>query len=357
MTKKNNHSALPVNPAETAAAARLRYVNDEEPGYERKRWGKGFSYLSPNGERVRDKKLRARFASLAIPPAWADVWICLTPNGHIQAVGRDDQGRKQYIYHPRWEEVRRLVKFNGLVAFAEGLPQLRQQVEADLRRRNFSKEKLVALVTRLLEQTLIRIGNHEYAVQNGSYGLTTLLNDHAEVNGNGLTFNFPGKSGKQLEITLDDRRLANMVRQCQELPGQELFTYAAEDGAYQPITSTDVNAYLRDHLAGDFTAKEFRTWGGTVLATTVLARLGPAEDERAAESHIVAAIKEVAEALANTPAVCREYYIHPAILDAYRRGDLAQAVAEFRPGVTPPVPGLTEMETATLAILRRGSNG
>lgn len=305
-----------------AKAAGLRYVSDQQPGYQRRRRGRGFAYYDWSGKVVTDAKLRQRFEQLVIPPAWHDVWICRQEDGHILAVGRDEAGRKQYIYHPEWARVRDQVKYSKLLHFGEALPEIRQRVAADLRQRKLTRTKVTALVIALMEQTFIRIGNDEYARHNDSYGLTTLQDDHVHFDHNTVIFEFRGKSGKEHEIALRDKRLATLVKVCQELPGQRLFQYYDEHGNLAALTSTDVNAYLREVTGFDFTAKDFRTWGGTIMAARLLHECGSAKSEREAKKQIVAAVKGVANALGNTPTVCRQSYIHPAILTAYERDQL-----------------------------------
>jgi DNA topoisomerase-1 len=311
------------SPTAMAKAAGLRYVSDRQPGYTRRRRGRGFVYYDWKGEMVRDPQMRARFEQLVIPPAWKEVWICRNENGHILAVGRDEANRKQYIYHPAWAEVRDRVKYSKLLRFGEALPDLRQRVAADLRQRKLTRTKVTALVIALMEQTLIRIGNDEYARNNDSYGLTTLKDDHVHFDDSStVTFEFRGKSGKEHEIALRDKRLANLVRQCQELPGQRLFQYYDEAGELVALTSTDVNDYLREVTGFDFTAKDFRTWGGTILAARLLNECGPASSPTAAKRSMVGAVKGVAQALGNTSTVCRKSYIHPAIFAAYEKNEL-----------------------------------
>lgn len=305
-----------------AKAAGLRYVSDRQPGYTRRRRGRGFAYTDWKGNLVDDPQVRARFEQLVIPPAWKDVWICRYENGHILAVGRDEAGRKQYIYHPAWAQVRDQVKYSKLLRFGEALPDLRQRVAADLRQRKLNRTKVTALVIALMEQTLIRIGNDEYARNNDSYGLTTLQDDHVHFDKNTVTFEFRGKSGKEHEIALRDKRLANLVKQCQELPGQRLFQYMDENGNLVALTSTDVNAYLREATGFDFTAKDFRTWGGTILAARLLHECASMEGETATKKQMVETVKQVAQALGNTPTVCRQHYIHPAIFTAYEQAQL-----------------------------------
>ncbi|MCB0105842.1 MAG: DNA topoisomerase IB [Caldilineaceae bacterium] len=307
------------------AGINLVYVNDDDPGYARKRCGRGFTYFHPDGTRVQDQALRNRFAELAIPPAWTDVWICLEPNGHIQATGRDDADRKQYIYHPDWEAMRNEAKFARIYQFGKVLPTIRDVVDADLRKHHLPREKVLALTVALLDQTHIRIGNSSYTRQNGSFGLTTLQDDHAEISSTRVVIEFSGKSGVEHHIDLRNPRLARLVKACQELPGQRLFQYEAEDGAISAVESGDVNNYLRTIAGEAFSAKDFRTWAGTVAAAQALLAMPTTEAEGEREQNIVTAVKAVAEELGNTPAVCRKYYIHPAILDAYLSGKLREA--------------------------------
>jgi DNA topoisomerase I len=288
-----------------------------------------------------------------IPPAWTDVWICRSPDGHIQATGRDEKGRKQYIYHAEWDEVRNQVKFGRMRAFGETLPALRAQVDADLRSPRLTWARVVALVVSLLDKTLLRVGNVTYAEDNGSYGLTTLHDEHTAVSGSHITFSFSGKGGKHQEVSLQDRRLARQVQKCQELPGQHLFQYVGEDGATSQLTSTDVNDYLRQHTSQDFSAKDFRTWGATICAVEKLAELGPAESDAAVEKNVTTAVKYAAAQLGNTYAICRHYYVHPQILEAYQDGQLVSQVQKVQSGRQKVIEGLSELETAVLTILSR----
>jgi DNA topoisomerase-1 len=307
---------------EAARAAGLRYVSDTSPGVRRRRAGKGFSYRSPDGETVRQKERLSRIRSLAIPPAWTDVWICPSPIGHLQATGRDAKGRKQYRYHQRWREYRDETKYGRMIAFGRALSRLRKRVAHDLRLPGMSKEKVVATVIRLLDSSSIRVGNSEYARDNKSFGLTTLRRKHVAVRGEVMRFTFTGKGGREHDISVTDRRLAAIVRRCQDLPGQELFRYLGDDGQPRTVESTDVNEYLRETTGDDFSAKDFRTWAGTVLAARELARIGPAESETEAKSNLVEAVKAVAGKLGNTEAVCRRCYVHPAVIDGYLSGRL-----------------------------------
>ena len=338
------------DPRRAAERAGLRYVNDDEPGYRRKPWGRGFTYLDPDGEHVSDDALRARFEALGIPPAWTDVWICADENGHLQATGRDERGRKQYRYHEAWQQVRSEAKFNRLIPFGEALGAIRARCERDLRRKGLPRDKVLAVVTCLLDRTLIRVGNPAYARQNGSFGLTTLRDRHVAFSPEGCTFEFVGKSGKKHCIGLDDPRLARLVRRCRDVPGYHLFQYYDEAGRRGEIGAADVNAYLKDTTGQEFTAKDFRTWGATVHAAVTLAEQAElCEDEREAEARLTAMIKTVAERLGNTPAVCRTYYVHPALPDAYRDGALHEAWPRLLHR-TPPA-HLTPEENALLAFL------
>ena len=326
VSRRRPPKPAPPPPQESAAEAGLRYVSDTSPGIRRKRSGTGFTYVGPDGKRITDQKTVERIRRLAIPPAYTDVWICPAPNGHLQATGRDARGRKQYRYHPRWREVRDETKFGRMVAFSEVLPRLRARVEADLGRPGLPREKVLATVVRLLECTNIRVGNDEYARANGSYGLTTLKDKHVEVSGGSLWFSFTGKSGKTHQVELSDRRLARIVQRCRDVPGEELFQYLDDDGARQTIGSGDVNDYLREISGQEFTAKDFRTWAGTMLAVRALRDLGPMDTEREAKSAIVRAVDQVAEQLNNTRAVCRKYYIHPTVLETYLAGTMVSGL-------------------------------
>src|SRR5579871_3172077 len=307
-------------PIAAARDAGLRYVLDVAPGIRRRRAGRGFRYLGPDGQPLRDPKVLRRIKALAIPPAWTDVWIAPIPNAHLQATGRDARGRKQYRYHPCWRAVRDAAKYEHMLAFGEALPTLRARIAQDLERPGLPREKVLALVVRLLDMTLIRVGNEEYARANQSFGLTTLRTHHAQVEGTRIRFQFRGKSGKEWSVVVTDRRLSRVVRRCQELPGHELFQYVDAEGQQHAIGSEDVNAYLRELCGADFTAKDFRTWAGTLLAAQELAKIGPAETEREATHHLVAVIKRVAQHLGNTPAVCRACYVHPGVIEAYLAG-------------------------------------
>jgi DNA topoisomerase IB len=330
-------------------AAGLVYVHDDQPGIRRQRCGKGFSYRDTDGRCIRDEEHLQRIRALAIPPAYVDVWICANPRGHLQATGRDARQRKQYRYHAQWRALRDHGKFDRVLAFGAALPALRRRVRRDLARPGLPREKVLALVVRLLDDTLIRIGNEGYARDNQSYGLTTLRSRHVRAERGRLRFAFRGKSGQEQEVELSDRRLARIVRRVQQLPGQRLFQYLDDDGQRQPIDSGEVNEYLREVCGETFSAKDFRTWGGTVNAAGVLARtpLPQTGAEQALRSTLAAAVKEVAAILGNTPAVCRASYIHPLILQGWQDGSLQRAIA---PAVAAHP---RQLEQHTLRYLRR----
>jgi DNA topoisomerase-1 len=336
----------PTDPVLAAKVAGLRYVHDDRPGIRRVRRGKGFRYLAPDGSVARDPETLQRIRSLAIPPAWTDVWICPLAQGHIQATGRDARGRKQYRYHPRWREARDETKYDRMVAFGLALPKIRARVEADLALPGLPRPKVLAGVVRLLETTHIRVGNEEYARANGSFGLTTLRNGHVRVAGATLRFCFRGKSGIRHAVDLHDRRLARLVRRCQDLPGEELFQYLDDDGAPRDIDSDDVNAYLQEVAGAEFTAKDFRTWAGTVLAAWELRQCEPCTCKTQGQRRVVAAVEAVARRLGNTRAVCRKCYVHPAVIDAYLDGTLPR---ELPAAATA---GLTPEEEAVLVLLQ-----
>lgn len=298
----------------------LRYVSDQKPGFTRKRRGKSFAYYDVRGALLRDPVHLRRIRSLVIPPAWQKVWICPSANGHLQATGRDQRGRKQYRYHPRWCLQRNEFKFGRMLAFGAALPKLRRQIEADLQAQGLPRAKVLAALVRLLETTLIRIGNEEYVRANKSFGLTTLRNEHVEIEGATVHFRFHGKSGIAHNIDLRDRRLARLIASCQELPGQDLFQYVDDYGVIHRIESADVNAYLQETMGAVFTAKDFRTWAGTLHAAFALASQERAEGEGAIKKQLQEVVKFVARCLGNTPAVCRKYYIHPALFLAYAQG-------------------------------------
>jgi DNA topoisomerase-1 len=313
---------LQEDPQESAKTAGLRYVDGSGPCILRTRCGKGFRYVGVDGRTLKDKKILERIRSLVIPPAWERVWICPSADGHIQAVGWDAKGRKQYRYHPLYRQVRDEAKFGRMIAFGAALALIRKRVEDDLGKRGLSREKVLAAVVKLLETTAIRVGNEEYARDNESFGLTTLRDEHVRISGASVKFAFKGKSGQTHEVELLDRRLARIIKQCQDLPGQELFQYVGADGETCVITSGDVNTYLREITGQDFSAKDFRTWAGTVLAAQELTDEGACTSETDGKRKIVASVKRVARRLGNRPATCRKYYIHPAVFESYTDGSL-----------------------------------
>jgi len=336
-----------------AARAGLRYVTDGVAGIRRKRSGKGWAYYAPDGARIADSKVRKRLNALAIPPAWTDVWICADPDGHIQATARDARGRKQYRYHPSYREARDRSKFRRMLEFSEVLPILRERVERDLRLDDLGRRQLLATVVRLLDRTLIRVGNDEYARENRSFGLTTLRRRHVRVEGALLRFSFRGKSGVEHSVSVSDPRLARIIQRCQELPGQEMFQYLDEAGKRQAVSSDDVNAYLREITGRDVTAKDFRTWGGTMLAAVELRTAGPAASRREADRNVVRALDAVAERLGNTRVVCRKYYVHPALVRAYLLGlTVPQPQAQPKRRGRRGVPALRRDEVAVLQFLQ-----
>ena len=310
-------NSVAIESAEAAEEAGLNYVSDDRPGYTRKARNGEFEYLDTQGKRIRDEQRLLRIKRLAIPPAWTNVWICPSPTGHIQATGRDARRREQYRYHERWRELRDENKFDRLAAFAKALPKIRRRIAKDLKLRGLPREKVLATVVRLLERTFIRIGNEEYARENKSFGLTTIKNRHVSVRGPHLCFRFRGKSGRQHEVDITDRRIAKIVSKCQDLPGQDLFQYVSDDGEPRNVTSQDVNDYLREITNENFSAKDFRTWAGTVLAAIALTAQSEFETKKQAKANLKTAICAVARLLGNTAAVCRKCYVHPAILEAY----------------------------------------
>jgi len=342
-----------IDPKATAAQAKLRYVTDDEPGILRAKAGKGFTYRNPGGAVVKDKETLARIRSLAIPPAWRHVWICRDPDGHLQATGRDARSRKQYRYHPRWRSVRDETKFDRMLSFAHALPAIRKAVDADLAGPGFTKRKVVAAVVRLLELSLIRVGNNEYARTNNTYGLTTMRDQHANIFGSSVEFRFRGKSGINHKVEVRDRKLAKVVAKCQAIPGQELFQYKDENGEYRVLTSSDVNEYVREVAGAEFTAKDFRTWAGTVLAAVCLREMHDAlEEAKATKSTLTRAVERVAEKLGNTAAVCRKAYIHPAVCDSYLAGTLLDLLSTTKPK---PTDGLDEYECLVVEFLAQAT--
>ncbi len=340
-------------PEQSARQAGLRYVNDGMPGIRREPRDEGFAYIGPDGEGLDDEAELKRIAALAIPPAWTEVWICPNPKGHLLATGRDEKGRKQYRYHPRWRQARNATKFHRMVVFGAALPALRARVDKELRRQGLPREKVLATVVALLEATLIRVGNREYARSNQHYGLTTLRDKHVEVSGTTVHFEFTGKSGKQHAVDLSDRRLARVVKACRDLPGYDLFQYLDEDGQRHRIGSGEVNDFLREVTGEDFTAKDFRTWAGTVLAIATLQACQPCEDDAQRKQNVVQVVDTVAEQLGNTRTVCRNYYIHPHVLDCYLDGTLAGLLE----GEVEALEGLHPEECTMLALLHRLEEG
>ncbi len=346
------------DPADAAASAGLRYVSDVRPGIRRRRSGKGFSYVDAAGKPVRDATTLERIRRLAIPPAYTDVWICPDPRGHIQATGRDARGRKQYRYHPKWREVRDETKFGRMAAFSEALPKIRKRVEADLASAGLSRDKVLATIVHLLECSCIRVGNEEYARSNESFGLTTLKDDHVEVSGSRIRFEFNGKSGKTHAVDLSDRRLAKIIAHCQSIPGEELFQYLDENGERQTVDSGDVNDYIRRAAGDDFTAKDFRTWAGTILAVDALREAGAFSSAREGKSKLLGAIDQVADQLNNTRAVCRKYYVHPAVLESYLEGTLADELIALPSRNGKRVGKLSAAELSVLGLIKkRTGNG
>lgn len=350
-----NDAVTPPDPRSSARLAGLRYASDLRPGITRRRAGRGFSYRDATGAVIRNRAVLGRIRALAIPPAWTNVWICTDPNGHLQATGRDARMRKQYRYHARWRVGRDGAKFERILAFAKLLPRIRRRCDRDLAKRSLTRAKVTAAMVRLLELTLIRVGNDEYARLNRSFGLASMKDRHVKVRGESIRFRFRGKSGREHEIGLRDRRLAGIVRRCQDLPGQELFQYLDADGEPQDITSDDVNAYLREAAGADVSTRDFRIWAGTVLAYRALATVEPATDELTARRNVVEAIRVSAGALGNTEAVARRSYVHPAVVEAYMDGTLRPARGRGNArerGSGAPNLADPSTEAAVLALLR-----
>jgi DNA topoisomerase I len=357
-----NGNKIVIDPVEAAKASGLRYVTNETPGFRRKRSGTTFRYFDQNDKALKDKDELARIKALAIPPAWTDVWISPYANSHLQATGRDARGRKQYRYHKRWRQVRDQTKYDRMVLVGQKLPQLRKKVAEDLARQGLPREKIIATVVKLLETTFIRVGNEEYARQNRSYGLTTLRNNHVKVRGDKIYFRFRGKSGVGHELELENPRLARIVKHCQDLPGQQLFAYMDESGEVRTVESSDVNDYLREATGEEFTAKDFRTWAGTVLAARAFAAAEGFTSKTQAKHNVAEAIDKVAKKLGNTRSVCQKCYVHPAIVSAYMEGTLIAANGHRtrRRGAAASV-GLSAEERAVIRLLQRqlksASNG
>jgi DNA topoisomerase-1 len=349
---RDNHTGVAAEPQQAALSAGLRYLGDDRPGIRRRKSGNGFCYVRHDGARLSAADEITRLRSLAIPPAWKDVWICPFPNGHLQATGRDARGRKQYLYHPRFRAIRDSAKYQHVIAFADALPAIRATVREHMALPALPRAKVIATVVHLLDTTLIRIGNDDYARQNKSYGLTTLKNRHVEVHGPEVRFHFVGKSGKQWSAKIRDRRVAKIMRACQDLPGQELLQYRGEDGTIEDVTSSDVNDYLHEITGRDITAKDFRTWAGTVLAAVALGRLASPGSTAKAKKSLRAAIETVAARLGNTVAVCRKCYVHPEVLNAFLAGTLTRELTLRDGKPNPETKEYASEEVAVLAMLR-----
>jgi DNA topoisomerase I len=347
--------AVDNDPLAAARAAGLRYVSSDSPGITRiPKLGGGFRYVSVDGKSIRSAAELQRIAHLAIPPAWTDVWICPAPKGHLQASGRDARGRKQYRYHDAWRVQRDATKYQRTVAFGDALPRIRARIDADLRRRDLGRERVIATIVRLLDTTYIRVGNEEYARENRSFGLTTMRDRHVDVDGSKLRFEFRGKSGRRHAVGITDRRVARVISRLQELPGQQLFQWTDDDGDVHAVESDDVNAYIREAAGDDFTAKDFRTWAGTVLAAWALQELGQYTSQNEAKRHVVAAVEAVARHLGNTAAVCRRCYVHPEVINAHLDGALLVNLGRrAEETLTDSIDDLSSREAAVLAFLRR----
>lgn len=339
-----------MEPQQIAERAGLRHCTDEETGIRRRRCGRGFTYLDADGRTIDDPEVRERIRRLAIPPAWTDVWINPRPDGHLQCTGRDDRGRKQYLYHPEWNAARDRAKFERLAAFGEALPAIRRQVEQHLRLPEMPRQKVLATIVRLLETTSLRIGNAEYQASNGTFGLTTLRRRHVDITTSEIRFHFIGKGGREIDVTVNDERLAELVRQCDEVRGWEVFRYVDEDGKPRTVDSGDVNDYIRDAMGAPFTAKDFRTWGASARALELLLESTGGDDDGDLDARILEVIDQVAELLHNTRAVCRDSYVHPLLLETYREGELAEIVAGLGDDGDST---LSRTERVLLAVLRR----
>lgn len=360
--KKDHHDEEPhdenvVDPREAAESVGLVYVSDDKPGIGRKRAGTGFSYAGRDGRRITDEAVLKRIRKLAVPPAYTDVWICPKPNGHIQATGRDAKGRKQYRYHARFREVRESTKYEHMLDFARGLPEIREKIATDMARKGLAREKVLATVVYLLEKTLIRVGNDDYVKQNKSYGLRTLKDRHVDIDGSELRFHFKGKSGKEWRLRIKDRRIARIVKDCQDIPGQELFQYIDDAGNRVDVNSADVNAYLKEITGREVTAKDFRTWAGTVLAALALHEFEAFDSDARAKKNVRQAIERVASKLGNTPTICRKCYIHPELVHSYLQGEMMLEVkdkveSELRDNLA----SLRPEEAAVLSLLETRIN-
>ena len=352
LAKKVADLQIVTDPEEAAEEAGLRYVSDDQPGYTRKQRGDDFEYFDTKGQPITDEARLLRIKRLAIPPAYTDVWICPTANGHLQATGRDARGRKQYRYHEKWRDARDETKYDRMLTFGAALPKIRERVEADLALPGLPKNKVLATIVSIMERTFIRVGNEEYARTNKSYGLTTMRNKHADVKGTKVQFKFRGKSGIDQAVDMADRRLARIVKKVQDLPGQQLFAYVDENGETRDIKSQDVNDYLHEITGEDFTAKDFRTWAGTVLAAVALSHLPPCETQREAKKNVKSAIGAVAKILGNTPAVCRKCYVHPAVLQTYLSGNMIEGLKrKTEEALEQNLPDLRSVEAAVMTFL------
>ncbi len=351
--KKIANLEVVTDPEEAAEEAGLRYVSDDKPGYTRKKKGKKIEFFDTSGKKITDENRLLRIRRLAIPPAYEDVWICPTANGHLQATGIDARGRKQYRYHEKWREAREETKYDRMVIFGAALPKIRKRVAADLERRGLPKEKVLAAIVAIMERTFIRVGNEEYARENKSYGLTTMRNNHVQVSGTKVRFKFRGKSGVMHEVDMADRRLSRIVKKVQDLPGQEVFAYVDGDDQVHDIKSQDVNEYLQEVTGEDFTAKDFRTWAGTVLAAVALNAVGPAETKTAAKANVKNAVGAVAKILGNTPAVCRKCYVHPDVLETYMSGEMIDGLRrKTEKALEKNLPDLRSVEAAVMSFLQ-----
>jgi len=341
-------------PQEVAAEMGLRYVTDNKPGFSRERHGKEFWYFDTHNKRITDEKTLQRVKSIGVPPAYENVWICPQANGHLQATGIDARGRKQYRYHTKWRSTRDENKFHHILHFGDVLPKVRERIEKDIKLTGLPKDKVLACVVSLMEKTLIRVGNAEYAKSNQSYGLTTLRRKHIDVTGSKISFQFKGKSNKEWSLSVNDRRIANIVNKCADIPGHELFKYLGEDGSKHDVTSSDVNSYLQEITGEHFTAKDFRTWSGTVLAALALTEFEKYDSEAQAKKNVVQAIEHVAKQLGNTPAICRKCYIHPEVINSYLTGDLADSIRqEIDNKMKKDYGHLSDEEIMVLAFLKK----
>ncbi|MEP6603682.1 MAG: DNA topoisomerase IB [Spartobacteria bacterium] len=326
--KKNGERKAVIDAVEAAEEAGLRYVNDSQPGYTRKAKADDFEYFDTDGKAIRDEQRLLRIKRIAVPPAYTDVWICPSANGHIQATGCDARRRKQYRYHERWREARDENKYEKMALFGEALPKIRKRVDQDLKLSGLQRNKVLATIVQLLERTFIRVGNEEYARENKSFGLTTMQDRHVDVKGSKMKFRFRGKSGIDHEVDVTDRRIAKTISKLQDLPGQELFQYVDDDGEIRNIKSQDVNAYLKEITGEDFTAKDFRTWAGTVLAAIALHAVGGFENKTQAKANVKDAVSAVSKILGNTPAICRKCYVHPAVFETYLSGNVIEGLKQ-----------------------------